>query len=236
MDKIQWERYSRVAQHPLAHSWLQIQANLGLAQNTIDAYGRALEDYLSFCHSHHISAEAITKEAVSLYVHDLTSRSNPRGGKIRPLDSGVGLANATLQQRLVAVRLFHDYLVEEGIRVDNPVGRGRYTPGKSFGGMRNKGLIPRYHKLPWIPDEDQWQAVLQAAKEEPLRNRLMLAMAYDAALRREELCALASGDIDPAHRILRIHSETTKNMWERTFHTQKKPGPSTSHTCRNVGP
>jgi site-specific recombinase XerD len=38
-------------------------------------------------------------------------------------------ANATLQQRLVAVRLFYDYLVEEGVRESNPVGRGRYTAG-----------------------------------------------------------------------------------------------------------
>jgi integrase/recombinase XerD len=48
-----------------------------------------------------------------------------------------------------------------------------------------------------------------------LRNRLMLAFAYDAGLRREELCALTTGDIDPAHRTLRIRAETTKNMRER---------------------
>lgn len=29
------------------------------------------------------------------------------------IDSGAGLANATLQQRLVAVRLFYDFLIEE---------------------------------------------------------------------------------------------------------------------------
>ena len=46
------------------------------------------------------------------------------------LDSGVGLANATLQQRLVPVRLFYDFLVEEGVRESNPVGRGRYASGR----------------------------------------------------------------------------------------------------------
>ena len=35
-------------------------------------------------------------------------------------DSGAGLANATMQQRL-AVRLFDDFLVEEGVRESNPV-------------------------------------------------------------------------------------------------------------------
>jgi integrase/recombinase XerD len=216
MTDIRWEHYALVGQLPSARSWLQIQANLGLAPNTIDAYGRALEDYLSFCQRHQIIAQAATREHVSQYVHDLTSRPNPRGTKVRLLDSGAGLANATLLQRLTAIRLFHDYLMEEGLRADNPVGRGRYTPGKGFGGQRDRGLIPRYHKLPWIPDEEQWKAVLQATKEEPYRNRVMLALAYDAALRREELCALETGDIDPARRFLHLRAQTTKNRRART--------------------
>jgi len=215
MTDVQWARYPFVAQMPHARSWLQVQANLGLASNTIDAYGRALEDYLGFCQRHEVNVEHATKEHVSWYVHDLTSRPNPRGARIRVLDSGVGLANATLQQRLTAIRLFYDYLMEEQIRRDNPVGRGRYTPGKGFNGARDRGLIPRYRKLPWIPNDEQWQAVLEGAKEESLRNRLMLAFAYDAGLRREELCALSTGDIDPSQRLLRVRAETTKNMMER---------------------
>ncbi|MFC9841083.1 hypothetical protein ACFVKB_46155, partial [Rhodococcus sp. NPDC127530] len=38
--------------------------------------------------------------------------------------------------------------------------------------------------------EKQWVDILTVAAGEPVRNRLMLALAYDAALRREELCAL----------------------------------------------
>jgi integrase/recombinase XerD len=38
----------------------------------------------------------------------------------------------------------------------------------------------------------------------------MLALAYDAALRREELCLLATDDLDPAHRTLRVRAEKTK--------------------------
>ena len=43
-----------------------------------------------------------------------------------------------------------------------------------------------------------------------IRNRLMLALSYDSALRREELCALRTDDLDPAHRTLRVRAETTK--------------------------
>jgi integrase/recombinase XerD len=215
MTDIRWERYPHVAQQEQASAWLRIQGNLGLAPNTIDAYGRALNDYLDFCQRNEIKAGAATREELSLYVHDMTSRPNPRGANVRVLDSGFGLANATLQQRLTAIRLWHDYLVEEGLRLDNPVGRGRYTQGKSFGGARERGLIPRYRKLPWIADESQWLAVLEVTRTEILRNRVMLAFAYDAGLRREELCALTTRDIDPSRRQIRVRAETTKNMLER---------------------
>ena len=43
----------------------------------------------------------------------------------------------------------------------------------------------------------------------------MLALAYDAGLRREELCLLRSDDVDPAHRMLRVRAETTKSRRER---------------------
>jgi hypothetical protein len=100
------------------------------------------------------------------------------------LDSGAGLANATLQQRLVAVRLFYGFLIEEGLREANPVGRGRYTPDRGFGGGGStRGLVPRLAKLPWIPTDQQWLDVLEMFAAEPARNRLMVALAYDAALR-----------------------------------------------------
>jgi site-specific recombinase XerD len=210
VTEVRWERYPLVQADPLARGWLQIQADLGLAANTIEAYGRALQDYLSFSSQLAVVPATAGRAHVAAYVRELTTRPSPRGSSVRMLDSGAGLANATLQQRLVAVRLFYDHLIEEGVRADNPVGRGRYTPGKAFGGARERGLIRRYQKLPWIPSDTQWQAVLAATRTESLRNRLMLALAYDAALRREELCALEVGDVDVARRLLRVRAETTK--------------------------
>ena len=52
--------------------------------------------------------------------------------------------------------------------------------------------------------EQQWLRLLEEFRREPVRNRVMLALAYDAALRREELCSLRTDDVDPAHRTLRI--------------------------------
>jgi integrase len=161
------------------------------------------------CEREEVDPVTANRAHIAVYVRELTSRPHRRGANVVAIDSGAGLANATIQQRLVPVRLFSDFLMEEGLRESNPVGRGRYTPGRRAGGQQ-RGLVPRLVKLPWIPGEQQWVRLLEVARHEPVRNRVMLALAYDAALRREELCSLRTDDVDPAHRTLRIRAETTK--------------------------
>ncbi len=75
--------------------------------------------------------------------------------------------------------------------------------------------MPRMETLPWIPGEAEWLQVLDVFRGESARNRLMLALAYDAALRREELCSLRTDDLDPAHRTVRVRAEATKTRRER---------------------
>lgn len=215
-DGPEWFRFPLLAAHPHARHWLETEYLLGLAPNTIGAYARGVEDFLVFCRRIEVDPVCASKETIALYVGDLRKRPGSQGPNVVKLSSGVGLSNATLQQRLTAVRLFFDFLVEDSIRETNPVGRGRYTPGKHFGAGAERGLIPRFHKLPWIPTDEQWKMFLEAAQREPIRNRCMLALAYDAALRREELCLLRTDDVDPAYRLLHIRAETTKGRRDRT--------------------
>jgi integrase/recombinase XerD len=215
MDLPELSRWPALAREPQAAAWFVDQVRLGLAPNTVVAYARSVSEYLERCYREGLDPLVATRVDIANYLRDLASRPNRRGSHSTASDSGVGLANATLRQRLVAVRQFYDFLIEEGVRQTNPVGRGRYTSGKAFGGTQPRALVPRFTKLPWIPSPDEWDAILDVTKEEPLRNRLMLALAYDAALRREELCSLRTEDLDPAHRTLRIRAETTKTRRER---------------------
>lgn len=57
---------------------------------------------------------------------------------------------------------------------------------------------------------DGWRRILEAALAEPLRNRLMIGLAYDGALRREELVGLEVGDFEPAYSLIHLRAETTK--------------------------
>jgi site-specific recombinase XerD len=200
-------RWPVLASCPLTVRWLELQRDLGRSPRTIEAYARSLVDYLGFCERHHVDVIEAGRAGIAGYVRDLRERPGRHGANVIALSSGAGLANATLQLRVTVVRLFYDFLVDEWVRDRNPVGRG-YRAGDGSGGRQ--GLVPRVSSLPWIPTDAQWRAVLEVAAGEPLRNRLMLALAYDAGLRREGLCLLQTDDVDPAHRTLHVRAETTK--------------------------
>jgi site-specific recombinase XerD len=213
MRAIQWKHYPYVAENLHAHAWLETQARLCLADNTIKAYGRSINDYLAFCQRASISLVEATKADIALYVDDMLQRPNSKGANILYLHSGVGLANATLHQRLTVVRLLYDYLIEEHVRCEqtSPVGKGKYTPGRAFAGKRERAMLPRYERLPWIPGDDQWNAIIDAAALEPDRNQLMLLFAYYGALRRSELVSLEVRDIAFPLQQITIRPEATKN-------------------------
>ncbi|MFI5541703.1 tyrosine-type recombinase/integrase [Nocardia sp. NPDC051900] len=223
------EKWPVLGRHERAAEWLQVWTDLGRAPRTIDAYARGLAEFLRVCEDHGVDPVVANRADVAVFVRELTGRASRRGANVVSIDSGCGLANATIQQRLVPMRLYFDYLVEEGVRESNPVGRGRYTPGRKSGGQQ-RGLVPRLTKLPWIPTESQWMDILAVAAAEPPRNRVMLALAYDAALRREELCSLRTDDLDPGRRMLRIRAETTKNRLERMVPYSA----ATGRCCRGI--
>jgi site-specific recombinase XerD len=172
---------------------LTFQSHRGLAKNTLDAYSQGLEVFLRFLSQQQLSVLAVTRVHIGTY---LASLQNHNGY----------LSNATVQQRLTILRLFYTYLVEEGVCQKNPTA---YDGGWA--------LIPRYRKLPWVHNEDEWRTILLAAKQEPIRNRVMLTFAYDAGLRREELCSLCTQDIDPSRRTIWVRAENTKGRRDRVL-------------------
>src|ERR1035437_2520442 len=201
--EIRWDRVPLVADQKDARAWLGFQACRGLALNTLDAYGRNLERYLRFLSACGKKPHEIGQETVGAYLRDLVK---PSATSEEP---DIRMANATIQQHLAALRMFYDFLVEEERCTRNPYRQGE--------GRSSRPLVKREHKLPTIPTEEEWCRVLGETAKEPIRNRLMLAMSYDAGLRREELCLLETGDIDPSRRTIRIRAETTKNRRSRVL-------------------
>ena len=194
-------------------AWIALQTDLGKAPNTVAAYTRGITDFAAFCRKQSVDLLDARRGTIAAYLADLHNRP-PGGGYAGKAASLPALprqpSNASLRHRLTIIRLFYDHLVEEGQRATNPVPRGRRGALDGRKNRGERGLIPVQRVLPWIPSETQWGVILKAARTEPIRNRLMLALAYDCALRREELCALETSDLDPSHRLVTIRAETTK--------------------------
>src|SRR5260370_8874307 len=173
MEAEPWLVLTYVGNQRRGTEWLNLQVALRRTPNTIAAYGRGLDDYLSFCSRTGINPERASRGDVATYVHELTVRPPARGR------SAVGLANATLCQRLTIIRLFYEHLVEEGVRPVNPVAHD------SARAAATRASAQPQRPLPWIPTAADWRAIITAARDQPLRTRLMLALAYGAALRRQ---------------------------------------------------
>ena len=145
-----WDRCPFAAADLHARAWLTLQSHRGLAHNTLDAYSRALDRYFRFLAELHISSVSITRAEIGLYLASLQA-------------DGAVLSNATMQQLLTVVRLFHTYLMEEGVRANNPAATS----------LTGRPLITRHHRLPWIPNDEDWQSILAAARQETIRNRVV---------------------------------------------------------------
>lgn len=76
-------------------------------------------------------------------------------------------------------------------------------PADPMAGIRMR--LPK--TLPRVPDDEHVRRLLAACDTSPegRRNRAMIALAADSALRKEELRRLRIGDLDPAARMIRVH-------------------------------
>jgi site-specific recombinase XerD len=111
------EKWPVLARHERAAGWLRVWTDLGRALRTIDAYARGLAEYLELCEREWIDPVTASRAYVAVFVRELSRRPSRRGANVVSLDSGAGQANVTIQQRLVPVRLFYDFLIEGAARV-----------------------------------------------------------------------------------------------------------------------
>jgi len=65
MHVSRWARCPLIAKHDRARRWLQTVADLGHARNTVEAYGRAVEEYICFTKSLGATPETAKREHVA---------------------------------------------------------------------------------------------------------------------------------------------------------------------------
>lgn len=101
------ERWPVLAAEPTALAWLSIRSDLGLAPRTLDAYSLGLSEYLVFCAAASTDPLTAGRDHVARYVRELSQRPPRRPSADTSSAASPRLANATVQQRLTAVRLFY---------------------------------------------------------------------------------------------------------------------------------
>jgi integrase/recombinase XerD len=194
----------------LATAFLTSLEVRGLSRNTVHAYGRATESLIEMAGD--LDTVRLNVPTVHRYLAHL-SQTLSRHPKAR----GEALSRSTVRQRVVGLRAFADYLVDCGHLERNPVNRGRVrrTPEGEAIPVR-RGLVPHSHQVPRLPTDEQWTRLLAELKHRSTRDQLMFLLAYDGALRRNELVSLRLDDFDFARRQITVRAESAKSGFPRT--------------------
>lgn len=159
-----------------------MSAERGASANTLDAYGRDLDDAAGFLARRGQSIDAAQPDDLDAYAGDLAAR---------------GLSPATAARRRSALRQFFRFLHAEGARRDDPSARLE---------------APRQGRpLPKVLSVDDLTALAAAAEslEGPAgpRARVIVELLYGAGLRVSELAGLRLDAIPPAGGVMTIRGK-----------------------------
>jgi len=217
MQEIQWQYYPHVAENPITRAFLESQAKRQKRPKTIDAYARNLEDLIrAFAMFEDADLIEAGPELLETYIDNLYHRAPARVRNKVTSQPGENLSPNTIHQRIVTARLFYDFCIYRGYRQDkmNPIPRGSLGYGET---PPRKGVVSHKPRLPWIPSDSEWEALItHLMAHESIRNHLMILLAYDGALRREELVSLRVDDFDWSAGLITIRPETSKSGFQRT--------------------
>lgn len=158
----------------------------GASRNTLAAYRRDLRAYEALLRSRGVGDPALaTREDIGAFVLALQQR---------------GLAPASVERSLAAVKSFHKFLVREGLAEDHPAGR-----------------VPLPKKPSRLPDvvsiEDIERLLSQPFPEDPagMRDRAILETLYGCGLRVSELTGVDLLDLDLSEGMLRVRGKGDKD-------------------------
>ena len=162
-----------------------VEAERGLARNTVDAYRRDLEVWRRFLEVRKLGPTAVAPKDITDYLGRLRDGRPPAAAPYSP---------ASVARMLVAVRSFYRFLVREGYMDTDPTAKVG-TPKK-----------PR--SLPKAIALEEIELLLDGPENTLLgrRDRAILETLYGSGLRISELVGLDVDDLDLEERSVLIRS------------------------------
>lgn len=155
------------------------------SKDTINNYTRGLEPFLVFIDGHRPSSWSdVNRDWLEEFRNHLFAHRTK---------TGRALANGTVTARLLAVKTFFRFLVQQGFLMASPAA---YLE------------LPRVTKpLPSVLTEAEMICLLNTPNlrtRAGIRNRAILEMLYGTGIRNHELVALRLGDVDAHHGFVRL--------------------------------
>jgi integrase/recombinase XerD len=164
-----------------------LQVERGVSLNTIAAYKRAVVRYLDFLKEQGIDRPGdVTPELVAAYAALLASRES-------------GLSSRSMSQSFSVMRMFHRFMVAEGIAEIDPTG--------TLASPRIPARLPR------ALTRRQMEKLLDApaaGDAKGIRDCLILELLYATGMRISELCGLDVGDLDMEERTVTVRGKGDK--------------------------
>lgn len=162
-------------------SWMLTER--GRARNTLDAYRRDLTGYSAWLTAHGGTLLSVQGSDVDAFVTGRRRQAAP----------------ASVARQLAAVRMLHRFLVDEGLRADDPTAQ--------LDGVRVPAGLPK------PLSEEEVESILAAVVgDDPIarRDRALLEFLYATGARISEVCGLSTGDIDLGTRTARLFGKGAK--------------------------
>ena len=163
-------------------TWMRVEQ--GRSDRTIEAYGRDIAQYESYLALAKSSSRVVKPAVIEKYVGQL--RANERAPK-------------SIARQFAAIRMFHRFMLDEGLRTDNPTA--------FIDGVKVPSGIPK------ALSEEEVELLLNAVTgvdSLAVRDRALLEFLYATGARVSEACGLSMSDVDMESNVARVFGKGSK--------------------------
>jgi integrase/recombinase XerD len=163
---------------------LWLTSERGRTPHTVVAYRRDLLRYVTFLQRCEETIHNVDDDRITSFVRAREAE---------------GAAASSVARNLAAVRMFHRFLVSEGIRSDDPTGR--------LDGVKVPSGIPKP-----LDEDSVVQLIESCSGGDPLsrRDRAILELMYATGARVSEIVTLSTSDIDFDAQLVRLFGKGQK--------------------------
>ena len=183
----------------------------GRSENTVRVYSADLRPFVTFMDDEGLDVQGLDRRNLRRYLAWLSTSARGKDG---------GYARVSMVRKLVVLRSFYRFLVQEGVVATNPIPRGR-----TF-------TIKVEKRLPVFLGKEEVDRLMEApSTSEPfgIRDRSILEILYSSGIRLSEMHGLNVADLNLERREVRVRG---KGARERIVLLGRPAAESVAHYLR----